>query len=615
MTGRREPVTAAGAWNTLVRGFKLSPELRRGLGVTLLLAMIATGGKVVVPVALQVTFDRGLLTPAGVQPDVIIRYCLAAVAVLAGAAVAGYFMNRRLVEATETALSNLRVRTFRHIHDLSQAHHDAEHRGSLVSRVTADVDTISRFMQWGGILLVVNLGQLVLATAVMAVYSWQLTLVVVVTIAPLVAVLRWFQQRLSVAYDLVRARVGDMLTAVSESVMGAAVIRAYGIEDRTNRRVRTTVDRYFEAQYRAGRLSAFMFSSGEVFAAVALAAALALGVVLGTGGQVTEGQLVAFMFLITLFVGPVQVATEVLDQAQTAIAGWRRVLDVLDTPADVADPALRADGGRDIPPGPLGVRFEGVRFAYPVRGRPHERGPAVLRDVSVTIAPQSRVAVVGETGSGKSTFAKLLTRLADPTQGTIRLNGAALSDVRFDSLRERVIMVPQDDVLFDTTILGNARLARADLSREQAQLAFTELGLRDWLDALPEGLDTPVGERGEHLSVGERQLVALARAYVANPDLLVLDEATSAVDPATEVRLQRALEGLTRGRTALAIAHRLSTAEAADEVLVFDQGRLVQRGHHRDLVARPGVYRDLHASWSARQTAPAQVGAQAHVAR
>jgi ATP-binding cassette, subfamily B, bacterial len=421
------PVSGAeptGAWATLVRGLRLSPELRTGLVVTLALAMVATTGKVVVPVAIQLTIDRGLVADTGARIDVVVRYAAAAVGVLALTSVAGYWMNRRLVEATETALSNLRVRTFRHIHDLSQAHHDAEHRGALTSRVTADVDTISRFMQWGGVMLIVNLGQLVLATAVMAVYSLPLTLVVLVTIGPLVFVLRWFQRRLSVAYDIVRVRVGDMLTAVSESVMGAPVIRAYGIEQRTNQRVLAAVERQFEAQYRAGRLAAFMFSSGEVFAAVALAAVIALGVVLGTGaGTVTEGQLVAFMFLVTLFVAPVQVATEVLDQAQTAIAGWRRVLDVLDVPADVADPALRADGGVDIPPGPVEVSFRDVGFAYPARGRPEERGPEVLSDVTVRIAPQARVAVVGETGSGKTTFAKLLTRLADPTSGEIRLNG------------------------------------------------------------------------------------------------------------------------------------------------------------------------------------------------
>ena len=191
---------------------------------------------------------------------------------------------------------------------------------------------------------------------------------------------------------------------------------------------------------------------------------------------------------------------------------------------------------------------------------------------------------MGETGSGKSTLAKLLTRLMDPTEGTVRIDGVDLREVRFSSLRERVVLVPQEGFLFDATLRENVRFGRPDATDEDVTLALTELGLDAWLAGLPQGLATEVGQRGESLSAGERQLVALARAYLADPDLLVLDEATSAVDPSTEVRLQRALEGLTRGRTSIAIAHRLSTAEAADEVIVVDRGRIVERGPHRDLV-------------------------------
>jgi putative ABC transport system ATP-binding protein len=237
------------------------------------------------------------------------------------------------------------------------------------------------------------------------------------------------------------------------------------------------------------------------------------------------------------------------------------------------------------------VRFEGVSFRYPT-------GPEILDRLDVSIEAQSRVAVVGETGSGKTTFAKLLTRLMDPTSGRVLVNGVPLHEVGFDQLRHRVVMVPQDGFLFDASIASNVRRGQPAMSLDDLRLAFAELGLGEWLAQLPHNLETRVGERGEMLSVGERQLVALARAYVANPDLLLLDEATSAVDPATEVRLQRALEGLTRGRTTIAIAHRLSTAEAADEVLVFDRGVIVQRGPHSDLVAeKDGVYAGLHRSW------------------
>src|SRR5439155_9815574 len=218
--------------------------------------------------------------------------------------------------------------------------------------------------------------------------------------------------------------------------------------------------------------------------------------------------------------------------------------------------------------------------------------------VDLAIAARSRVAVVGETGGGKPTFAKLLSRLMDPSSGRVLLSGVPLTEVRFASLRRRVVMVPQDGFLFDASVADNVRFARPDLTDDDLYLAFGELGLADWIEGLPAGLGTEVGERGEALSVGERQLVALARAYVADPDLLVLDEATSAVDPATEVRLQRTLDAVTRGRTTIAIAHRLSTAQAADEVIVVDRGVVVQRGPHAVLARDPdSVYGKLYSSW------------------
>ena len=583
-----------GAWATLVRGLRLSPEFRRGLGWTLALAGVTTAGRVVVPVTVQQVIDRGLRTGGAANLRLVATLVAIAAATIAATSVAGYFMNYRLSRATETALSALRVRAFRHIHDLSMLHHATEHRGALVSRVTSDVDTISQFMQWGGVVLLVNLGQLVIATAVMAVYSWQLALLVVLTFAPMTLVLRWFQRRLSVAYDLVRRRVGELMTAIAESVVGAAVVRAYHIQDRTDQRIDAAVQREYAAQRRAARLSTTMFSTAELFSGAATAVVVVVGVQLGLAGQLTEGRLVAFLFLVTLFVGPVQIATEVLNEIQTAIAGWRRILNVLDTQPDVVDPAER---GVTIPPGPIGVRFENVSFAYPARQG--EVAALVLHPLTLSLEPQRSYAIVGETGSGKTTFAKLLTRLMDPVDGEIFINGAPLRRVRFADLRHRVVMVPQDGFLFDASVADNVAHGRPGLDESGVRLAFTELGLADWLESLPHDLDTRVGERGEALSVGERQLVALARAYVAAPDLLVLDEATSAVDPATEVRIQRALEGLARGRTALTIAHRLSTAEAADEVLVFDAGRLVQRGSHAELLTQDGVYARLHASWMA----------------
>jgi ATP-binding cassette subfamily B protein len=576
-----------GAFATLAHGLRLTPEFREGLAVTLLLAVVATAGRVVVPVAVQQTLDSGLV--ARTEPDLgMVRTAvlLAGVALVV-TAVANYRMNVRLYRTTENGLSALRTRAFRRVHDLSVLHQAAERRGSLVSRVTSDVDTISTFMQWGGLLVLISTAQLALATVLMLVWSWQLTLVVYVCFLPLFLAVKLFQRRLQEAYRTVRERVGELLGAVAESVVGASVIRAYGVQDRTAARIDGAVGRTQQAQTKAQTIAATTFASGEMTAAVATGAVVVAGVLLGVDGGITVGQLVGFLFLVTLFVQPVQVATEVLNEAQNAVAGMRRVLGILDTPTDVADPVQ----GRVLPPGPVAVRFEGVSFAYP-------GGPDVLHGVTLDIAARTRVAVVGETGSGKTTFAKLLTRLMDPTQGRVLLSGLPLDELSFASLRSRVVMVPQDGFLFDASVAENVRYGRLDATDAEVEQAFVELGLTDWLGQLPQGIATRVGERGEELSVGERQLVAVARAYLADPDLLVLDEATSAVDPATEVRLNRALDSLTRGRTTLAIAHRLSTAEAADEVLVVDAGVVVQRGPHRELLRDPeGVYAALHASW------------------
>jgi len=577
----------------LRRGLQLSPEFRDGLALTLLLALVATVGRVVVPFAVQQTLDGGLRDDGGVDVAYVRRVVAVAGIVMIVTALCSYATNLRLARNTERALSSLRVRAFRHIHDLSVLHQAAERRGSLVSRVTTDVDTISQFMQFGGLLIVVNTGQLLVALAVMTYYSWQLTLVVVGVFVPLVFALRATNRRRGEAFDAVRRRVGDVLGGIAESVVAAPVVRAYGIEERTSQRIDAAVDRHAESQVRAVRLSATMFTLVEMSSAAASAGVVVVGILIGAGGDLSAGELVAFLFLVTFFVVPLQITTEVLSEAQSAISGWRRILGVLDTPPDISDPADRIDGGIDLPSGPVGVRFERVGFSYP-------SGPPVLHDLDVEIAPQRRVAVVGQTGSGKTTFAKLLTRLMDPTTGRVLLSGVDLADVRFDSLRRRVVMVPQDGFLFDASISDNVRQGCPGIDDIGIALAFTELGLADWLEQLAHGLDTRVGERGESLSVGERQLVALARAYVADPDLLLLDEATSSVDPATETRLQRALEGVTRGRTAISIAHRLSTAEAADEVLVFDAGRLVQRGPHATLVGEPGVYAGLWASWTSR---------------
>ena len=577
-------------WQILRRGLDLSPQVKDGLGLTLVLAVISTIGGTAVPVVVQRVVDSGLGEGGSTDLSSLSGWLGAAFVVMLVTAVVSYVMRVRLFVASERGLTQLRVDAFRHVHDLSMLTQNSERRGVLVSRVTSDIDQVSLFLQSTALMLVLSVGQVAMATIVMLFYSWQLTIVVLVAFLPLVVSLRWFASTLSRAYDTVRRTVGEMLAVIAEPVVGAEVVRAYAIERRTQRRVDDGIDTNYAANVRAQRLVAVTFASAGLSGGFAIAGAIGVGVWLGVADQLSIGTVLAFAFLVGLVVGPVQTGTQVITEAQNAIASWRRVIDLLDTPADVVDPGGR---GERLPDGAPGVRFDQVTFAYP-------GGPVVLDGVDVEILPRQRVAVVGETGSGKTTFAKLLTRLMDPRDGRVLLAGVDLRDVAFDELRRHVLMVPQEGFLFDATLRENLAYGRTDADDATMVATITELGLTDWFASLPDGLDSRVGQRGEALSAGERQLVALVRSALADPELLVLDEATSAVDPRTELRTTRALQHLLADRTSVTIAHRLSTAENADRVLVFDAGRLVEDGTHAELVAAGGVYARLHASWVAQ---------------
>lgn len=592
--GQIASASSLGVLGTLRAGARVSPELLTGLGLTLVLAVLAAGGRVVVPLAVQQSIDTGLLAPGGIDSGRVAVLVSVAAVVLVLAGTCSALVNVRLVRRTEAGLATLRVKAFRHVHDLSVLSQDSERRGALVSRVTSDVDTISMFVQWGGIMLLVSTLQLSVATVLMAVYSWQLTLLVWACFVPLALVLPRLQAGINRAFGEVRAAMGAVLGSVSEAVVGAETIRANAAQKRTRRRVEAAVAAHRDAQVRAQVRVAAVFSGGMLVSNLVLVAVVVAGTFLGMAGDLSLGRLLAFLFLVQLFTGPVQLATEVLNELQNAVAGWRRVLAVLETPVTVADPV----DGIVSPRGPASVELRGVAYSYP-------GGPPVLQDIDLLLPARTRVAVVGRTGSGKTTLARLVARFMDPSEGEVLLDGADLRDIRTASLRSRVVLVPQEGFLFDGTLAENIAYGARDLlpgqdGRELVEEAVEALGLGDWIADRPLGLDASVGQRGESLSAGERQLVALARVYLARADLLVLDEATSAVDPATEIRVARALDGLAAGRSTMTIAHRLSTAEAADLVVVVDDGRIVEVGPHSVLVGAGGVYASMHEAWIAQ---------------
>jgi ATP-binding cassette, subfamily B, bacterial len=584
-----------GAWNVLRRGLAESPELRSGALYTVALAVVSTVGSLALPILIQQVLDRGL--SGNREPR--LGFVLGACVLTAVACCAIYFAGRaafaRLTISSESALRGLRVRVFAHIHSLSIAEQTEQKRGVYVARVTADVDTLSHFLEWSGVSWITGSVLIIGTFALMTVYSWQLMLIVLVAIAPLALILRLLQVNLLTSYDLVRTRVGQTLSEISESVMGADVVRAYGLDDRIDRRLKGAIDRQYGAQMRAMKFQAMVFPSGNFFGAVAMGAVVLVGVLFGPSWGLSSGRLIAFMFLVNLLTFPLAEMAENFDQTQTAIAGWRKVLAVLDIPRGLDEPSP----GVSLPEGALSIAAQGVEFSY-------TDGPPVLRGIDLEVAAGAHVAIVGETGCGKTTFAKLISRLADPSSGRILVGGVGLTEVAPDARRRAIRMVPQDGFLFDGTIRANVAYGRRDAEPSDVEAAFKELGLEGWLEWLPQGLDTRVGQRGEDLSAGEAQMVALARAQIAEPSVLILDEATSAVDPETERALSEALRRLSEGRTTVTIAHRLSTAEAADWVFVFDRGRLVEQGRHPDLLELGGRYSALYESWLGNTQAPAR---------
>ena len=581
-----DPTERPGAMQLLRAGIAATPELRAGLTTAIGLSVANAAWRLVVPVALQQVLDRGINGPDGVDISFVLWACAAAAAVVLVLTVVVQRLTLAMARVAEDVLYALRTRAFAHVHRLSIAAHGESKTGVLVSRVTSDIETLAQFATWGAVNWTVSSGVLLVSLITMFIYSWQLGLLTVVVLAPVVPIMVFVQRRQLVAYDTLRNRVGDTLGRIAETVSGVRVIRAYHHSEAARGDLHGAIGDQLAAQLKARFFFSIMFPMSDLFGGLLLAVVAGAGVYFAGAWGLSAGVIVACLLLANQLAQPIAEIGEVLDQTQTALAGWGKILGLLDQPVDVVEPVA----GSTLSDGALPVSVEHVTFSY-LPGQP------VLHDVSLDIAAGTSVAIVGETGSGKTTMSKLLCRLADPQLGRVMVGGVDLRDLDPDARRRSIRLVPQDGFLFDDTVAANVALGRRGATRQDVDEAFSMLGLTSWVSGLSDGADTQVGERGGGLSVGERQLVALARAQLADPGLLLLDEATSNVDPETERVLGLALTALSEGRTTISVAHRLSTAEAAQLVVVFDAGRIVELGPHDELAGAGGVYSRLYESW------------------
>jgi len=557
---------------------------RRRLFAAVVLVLIYTASILAGPWLVKVGIDKGISQHnAGKLYVVVGIYLLVAVA--------AYLSNRFQVilvsQVGEGFLRDLRNRVFAHLQQMSMPFYDREKAGVLISRMTSDVDALQELVQQGLLQLVSSVLVIFFSIVVLAIVSWQLTLICLIPMPFVVLASIKFQRDSNSAYATVRDRIGLTLSSLQEGIAGVRVIQAFSREDVETGRFARSNRNLYDAHMDSVKIQAWYLPVIEFAGTGTTALAIGLGGWLVGRGVVTVGTIALFVLTLSNLFDPLQQLSQLFTTVQSAGAGLRKLLDLLDTPIDMPE----APDAVDLPVTGA-VVLRNVTFGY-------AGNESVLRDVDLTIAPGERLALVGPTGAGKSTLAKLVARLYDPTDGSVTYGGVDLRQATQSSLRQRVTVVPQEGFLFDGSLRDNVRIARIDASDAEVDAALSAVGVLDRFRLLPEGLDTGVHERGSRLSAGEKQLVSLARAALADPALLVLDEATSSLDPGTEALVEQAMDRLMQGRTVVVIAHRLTTAARADRVGVVADGRLVELGTHDELVARGGHYAALYGAWTA----------------
>jgi ATP-binding cassette subfamily B protein len=569
----------------LRRAGRMALPFKRTIIGALAFTALSTFGVVMGPVLLGYGIDNGI-TPkdAGVLRNTVIFYMVLTVVSYFAARQQFILINR----AGEGFLQSLRIRVFDHLQKQSLGFFDRNKSGVLVARMTADIESMSELVQWGLLQFVAAILLVAFSLVLAFIVSWQLALVGLLVMPVIIIASRKFQRDSNAAYLDVRENIGQNLSTLQEGIAGVRVIQAYAREPEQRRRFKQSNRDLYDSHVHSVRVSTWYFGLVETAGVMATALIVGVGGWLYTNDVVLVGQIVSVVLLYAQLFEPVQQLSQLYNTVQSSAASLNKLFGILDTEPDIQD------GDKELPrTGELIVRDVG--FRYPATET------AVLTDVSITVADGERLALVGPTGAGKSTLAKLMARLYDPTEGSISFGGIDLRDATLASLRHRVVVVPQEGFLFGGTIADNVRIARSDATDDDVRAAFDAIGALERFDEFDEGIHTEVRERGSRLSAGERQLVSLARAALVDPAVLVLDEATSNLDPGTEFIVERALDSLMSGRTTIVVAHRLSTIQRADRIGVIDGGRLAELGNHAELVAVGGRYAALADAWAKSQ--------------